>query len=219
MPTRKMPQPYAIADRTQKSLNRQILKRTEQTRRKLSVLDFDELNVLKETDVLYEQIGTACQRELKALYGARYMEVWLWLKGELPKRDDVDELVEMYFAGLWDVPNESTHYAFGPELDRKRDRAKEAIVAVPTKTQKQLELEKASRYVIQQAAFYVDITSQDAEKQAMVNAGVKKVKWNIYGDDRVCKTCHDRNGKIYEITKVPPRPHLRCRCYLTPVTE
>jgi SPP1 gp7 family putative phage head morphogenesis protein len=174
---------------------------------------------MKETDALYEQFDTDCRSELKALYSARYMQVWNWLKGELPDDDEVDELVEMYLAGLWDEPNESTHYAFGPELERKRDRAKEAIIAVPTQTQKQLELEKASRYVIQQSGFYVDITSQDAEKQAMVNAGVKKVKWNIYGDDRVCKTCHDRNGKIYEIGKVPPRPHLRCRCYLTPVID
>ena len=192
-----------------------VLKRTGKTKRKLIALDFDELNVLKEIDVLYEGIADSCRLELKALYVARYMQVWQTVKGEYPDVDMIDELVDMYLAGLWDEPNERTHYAFGPELERKRDRAKEAITAVPTKIQKQLELEKASRYVIQQVGFYVDIASQDAEYRALKDAGVLKVRWNIYGDDRVCKTCYDRNGKVYDIDKVPSQPHLRCRCYLT----
>lgn len=199
------------------TLVRRVLKRTEQTKRKLSLLDFDDLNVMDETEVLYEHFSVDIKAELRELYVARYTEVYEWLTGKYPKYDEIDELVEMYLAGLWDEPNESTHYAFGPELKRKKEKAQEAIRAVPTKAQKQIEMDKASRYVLQQSGFYVDIASQDAEKKALTDAGIKKVKWNIYGDDRVCKTCYDRNGKIYEISKVPPRPHLRCRCYLTPV--
>ena len=217
MRRRKMPEPYRIADVCLEALSRLILKRTETTRRKLSLLKFDELNVMKETDTLYAQFATDIRMELKALYGARYMEVWEALKGEYPDDDTVDELVEMYLAGLWDEPNEATHYAFGPELQRKRDRAKEAISAVPTQTQKQLELAKAGRYVIQQSSFYVDMTSQAAEIQALKDAGVKKVIRIEQDDEKTCALCRKLNGKVYEIDKIPPLEHLRCRRAFWPV--
>lgn len=172
---------------------------------------------MKETDELYEIFEQDCEIALRDVLRLRYEEVLMWLDKKVPSIDEVDELVEMWLTGFLNEPNEQTHYAFEPELIRKRDRAKEAIVAVPTKAQKQLELEKASRYVIQQSAWYIDFASQDAEYQAMKDAGIQKVKWNIYGDDRVCQTCFDMDGKIFPIDRVPKRPHLRCRCYLTPV--
>ena len=179
-------------------------------------MKFDELNVMRAVDAMYSEVGVDCRTEFRALYMARYSEIWYWLKGDYPDEDMLAELVDMYLAGLWNFPNETTHYAFTPELVRKRDKAKEAIESVPTKIQKQIELEKAGRYVTQQVGFYVDIVSQDAEKKALVDAGVKKVKWNTYGDDKVCQTCFERDGTVYAIDKVPPRPHVRCRCYLTP---
>ena len=171
---------------------------------------------MQEVDALYEWIDGFCRENLRALYIERYTELWRWLKHQEPD-DQIDELVEMYLAGLWDKPNEITHYAFEPELVRKRDRAKEAIFAVPTRVQKQLELEKAGRYVIQQVGFYVDITSQDAELQAFKDAGVERVKWVVYGDDKVCDQCEELDGRIFDIDKVPPKVHPRCRCHLIPV--
>ena len=198
-------------------LTKRILNETGQTKRKLSVLGFDELNVLNQTDALYAAFAKECRGALREVCRMRYEEVWVWLKGTLPDEDMLDELVDMVLAGLWDEPNENTHYAFGSELERKRDRAKEAVVSVPTKVQKQLELDKAARFVIQQSAWYCDFASQDAELQAMKDAGVQKVRWNIYGDEKVCKQCFDLDGKVFPVSKVPPRPHINCRCYLTPV--
>lgn len=172
---------------------------------------------MQEMDTLYGEIDRICIARFWNLYCDRYIELWMYLKGEQPDEDTLDELVEMYLAGLWDEPSKVTHYAFEPELVRKRDRAKEAILSVPTKAQKQIELDKQTRYVLQQIGFYTDIVSQDAELQAMKDAGVKRVRWNIYGDDRVCSDCHELNGKIFDIDKIPDRPHPRCRCYLTPV--
>ena len=201
-----------------KFLIKRIQKGKDNAKRRLTVLKFDELNVLNEIDRLYSGIDEYCETEFLWLYCERYKELWRYLKGEEPDEDILDELVEMYLAGLWNEPNEITHYAFEPELIRKRDRAKEAIVSVPTKVQKQVELDKHIRYAIQQIGFYTDIVSQEAELQAYKDAGVKKVKWNIYGDNRVCSDCHDLNGKIFDIDNIPDRPHVRCRCYLTPVT-
>jgi len=175
------------------------------------------MNVMKEIDLLYERIEELCTKRFAALYAERYGEMCLWLTNEEPEDDEVDELVEMYLAGLLDIPNPVTHYAFHAELIRKRDRAKEAILSVPTRTQKQLELEKSVRHMMQQIGFYTDITEDEANLQALKDAGVKRVRWTAYGDEKVCDSCEDLNGTVFDIDKVPTKPHPRCRCYLVPV--
>ena len=217
MPKRKMPPPYAAADLIQKELNRKILKRLSDTKRNLTILGFDELNVMQEVSALYAALYRDTERLYRLLYEERYLELLKWLDSEEPDEDELDDLVEMWLAGFLKTPNEILHYAFDTEILRKRDRAIEAINSVPTKIQKQVFLEKHGRYYLQMATWYTDMASHDAELQALRDAGIKKVKWNIYGDDHVCKPCYDRNGKIYDIDKVPSRIHPRCRCYLTPV--
>lgn len=195
-----------------------VLKRKNETKRKLTVLGFDELNVFKETDRLYSGIERDCKAVFWNLYCERYAELWLYLKGKEPGEDELDELVEMYLAGLFEEPNENTHYAFSPELVRKRDRAKEAVLSVPTKVQKQLEMDKAVRIALQQIGWYTDFVSQGAELQAYKDAGVKKVQRHEMNDGRVCADCRKADGKVYDIDKIPPLPHLRCRRWFTPVT-
>lgn len=207
----KQPEAYKQADLTIKRLNKQILAILDKTKRKLNISGFDELNVVNAIDAMYEQIADVCKKEFRKLYAERYTELWLWMKDRKPDEDTVDELVELYLANLWDEPNPNTHYAFGTELIRKRDRAKEAIISVPTKIQKQLEMDNAVRYALQQIAWYTDFTSQDAEIQALKDAGVKKVQRHEMKDDRVCAVCRKEDGKIYRIDAIPDLPHLRCR--------
>ena len=179
-------------------------------------MGFDELNVMTETDSLYDDMKIDTVQELERLYLERYLEVMRFLKATLPKHDIIDDLVAMWIVGLLNDPDPVTHYAFEPELVRKRDRAKEAIRAVPTRTQKQLELEKAGRYALQQIGFYVDIAEDRASLQALKDAGVERVRWNAYGDDRVCAGCESLDGNVYPIERVPDKLHPRCRCFLTP---
>ena len=178
-------------------------------------MDFDEVNVLKESIKLYERLYSDCKKEWRNLYADRYIEMWLYLKGKKPDEDELDELVEMEMSRLLYEAHPVTKYIFDSEVLRKRDRMFEDIQASPTKAQKQLAMEKGKRFWAQMTTWYTDFTSQDAELDALENAGVKKVRWNIYGDDKVCQTCHDMDGRIYLIDKVPERPHVRCRCYLT----
>ena len=213
---RKLPEPYSVADRMIKMLSLKILEETNRAKRKLSVLGFDELNVLRETDALYAKIESECRKAIWNVYYMRYSELWIWLNGNRPNEDMIDELVDMYVAGIWEIPNETTHYAFQPELIRKRDRAQEAIRSVPTKTQKQIELDKARQFVVQQSTWYLDFASQDAEIQAFKDAGVKKVQRHEMNDDKVCAVCREADGKIYDIGKIPPLPHLRCRRWFLP---
>lgn len=61
----------------------------------------------------------------------------------------------------------------------------------------------------------IDITDKAVE-QAYLDNDVEKVVWVTIKDERRCVECRKRDGKIYDIAKVPPKPHLGCRCYLLP---
>lgn len=196
-------------------MNRKALKKLNKLKSNLSLLDFDEVNVINGLKSLYGWMDDEIRKLLRALYCERYTELYMWVTGNKPSEDMLDELVDMYLAGMLEEPNELTHYVFENESVRKRDRAIEDTESEPTRIQKQLRMEKHLRYWLQMAAWYTDMVSQDAEYQAMKDVGAVKVKWNIYGDDKVCRRCSDLDGEIFLIDKVPPRPHLNCRCWLS----
>jgi len=193
-------------------LTRQATKRTSEAKHKLTVLGFDELNVLQEIDSLYAWLDRNNRKKYLELFIARYKEMHGKRKG-----DAIEELAEMHLAGLLDEPNPVTQYTYATEVLRKRDRAKESILAVPTKAQKQLEIDKALRIFMQQTRFYTDLTSDDATLTALKDNGVKRVRWNTQDDGRVCGDCNDKDGNIYPIDQVPDKPHPNCRCFITPV--
>lgn len=193
------------------------MKRAEETKSKLSQLKFDELNVSEYLKKLYEQFDADCKKAFRRLYKDRYEELWIYLKGKKPDEDELDELLEMYLAGLLEEPNEVTHYIWDTEVIRKRERAVEAVLSSPSKLQKQLEIDKAVRIWLQMAGWYTDFTSQDAEIQAMKDAGIKKVRRYEMKDEKVCDVCKKADGEVYDINKIPPLPHLRCRRWFEPV--
>ena len=212
----ELPLPYRLADRSIKRLTEKTNKRFEESKRKLNIMDFDEVNVLKESIKLYERLYSDCQKEWRVLYVDRYIEMWLYLKGKKPDEDELDELVEMEMSRLLYEAHPVTKYIFDSEVLRKRDRMFEDIQASPTKAQKQLAMEKGKRFWAQMTTWYTDFTSQDAELDALENAGVKKVKRHEMNDDKVCSTCRELDGKIYSINSIPPLEHLRCRAWYTP---
>lgn len=180
------------------------------------------MNVLKRVDSLYSDINKTVRKKYKTLWTARFKEVIASLiaDGFIRKRPDeetIQELLEMHMAGLLENPSEVTHYVWAHEVLRKRDKAKEAILSVPTKTQKQIEIDKHIRYLLAQAAWYTDFTSQDAEISAYKEAGVKMVQRHEQKDERVCAVCKSLDGTIYDVDKIPKLEHIGCRRSFTPV--
>lgn len=171
---------------------------------------------MNEVDVLYVQLDQNNRKQFKELFIDRYVEMYLWLTKKEPDEDTLDELAELYITGLLSEPNENTHYSYETEVLRKRDRAKEAINSVPTKAQKQLELDKALRIWSQMTGWYADFASQGAETQALVDAGIERVERHELDDKRTCSVCREADGEIYPIDEIPPLPHLRCRRWFTP---
>lgn len=214
------PEPYRLADKTLALLNKSAVRLVDNAKRRLLIDGFDELNVIKQTDSLYDRLDENNRRRFKELFVARYLEIVRELqKGSKLKEseDSVDELAEMYIAGLLGEPNAVTKYVYDAEVLRKRDRAKEAILSVPTKAQKQLEIEKHVRYFQQMTGWYTDFASQGAEIQALEDSGVEKVERHEHNDKKTCEVCLDADGEIYPIDKIPEIPHLRCRRWFTPV--
>ena len=177
---------------------------------------FDELNVISEVDSLYKEMDSNNRKKFKELFVARYIEMLLYLLAKetlMPSEDIIDEMAEMYITGLLSEPNEVTHYTYDTEVYRKRDRAKEAINSVNGNVLKQIEMDKHLKYWNRQTVFYTDIVSDDANKAALKDAGVKHVEWVTQKDEKVCGICRGRNGEIYAIDKIPVKPHPNCRCY------
>ena len=203
--------PYRLADLTLTLLIRQATRRANAAKHKLTTLGFDELNVIKEIESLYEWLDRNNRMKYAELFMARYREMHGKRKG-----DALEELMEMELANLLSEPNEVTHYTYAEEVLRKRDRAEEAIFSVPTRAQKQLEIDKAVRIFMQQTRFYTDLTFDRASYMALKGNGVERVRWHTQRDGKVCGDCDERDGVVYPINQVPPKPHPNCRCIIVP---
>lgn len=214
------PKPYELADRAIEQLNKQAVELAAKTKRRLLIDGFDELNVMRQIDKLYENLDRNNRKRFKELFVLSYTEMYLFAVGRKTltdkEEDEIDELVEMYLAGLLDEPNEVTKYTYSSEVIRKRDRAKESINAVIGRAAKQVQLDKALRFWSQMTGWYADFVWEDAVVSAMKAAGIKKVVRHERNDDKVCKVCKDADGEVYDIDKIPPKSHLHCRRWFTP---
>ena len=204
--------PYQLSDQASKLLNRKAVRRFEAARRKLALLKFDELNVIKTFKTLYRDLAADNKKAFTDLAIMSYEDA---AGRELD--DEEGELMALWLMSeVLDKPNPVTGYIYTNEVQRKRDRATESINA---STKKRQELQKAMRLWSRQTAAYCDIVTDEATLKAFKDTGVKRVRWLTENDDKVCSVCGPRDGKVYDIDKVPQKPHLWCRCILQPVKE
>ncbi len=192
---------YNITDKYISVLHKKIIS----TLSDLSVASFDEIDnlskVYKEFDKLYQQIESLYLKLAKVIYrqiakaNAKVITM-VWL----------DTVLNKY--------NETTKYKFSSEYIRKRDRLVETIVG--SKGKDKDTIKKSRNYLaLQVSQGAIDVTDS-AVIQAYKDLGYKKVVWNTKQDPKVCKICASRDGKIYDIDKIPPKPHFNCRCWLSP---
>lgn len=194
---------YEYTDKILGYLNKQIIKSFKPLK---SILKFDEINSLKsKVDKCYSE----CYKETRARYrdiarhyykqagGDEDVIDWLWIDRFLVKYDPI------------------TKYVFKNETDRKRARTFEAMVA----EQSSKSVDTSIRLWAGQVKQWADNVTDEATIDAYIKQGFKKVKWNTEKDDRRCDECASREGKIYNIKEIPPKPHIGCRCWLTPVKE
>ncbi len=110
--------------------------------------------------------------------------------------------------------NPVTKYVFKNEIDRKRARFAESMLASTTPA---AEVALAKRLLAATNAQFMDDVTFESLVQAYKDNGAEKVQWVTAVDDRRCRQCAAMHGKIFPIDKIPPKPHIHCRCWVREV--
>ena len=181
-----------------------------------------EFSILRQTILTFDEVN-AVQIAVNGAYGAVYTavrKIYLELANEAYRASTGrDGLFTMLFVDQFLYQYDPlTKYVFAHEFDRKRARTFEALVASKKKDFSK-EIKQAMYNLTVQTTQYADEVTDTATLQGYVDAGIERVRWISEQDGRVCNECRSRNGRTYDVHKVPMKPHVRCRCYLLPAIK
>lgn len=178
---------------------------------RLSLLKFDELNVMQvkmETESLFTKLKRQSNRFYTGL--VNYLAESMGFEED---KYDLDELLETYSGTLL--------YSFSTEMERKRERLFETMVAIDDMSDPEIlsqQKKNIRNWNTQVEEFGVDI-ERNIFLSELRDSGIRKVQWMTAEDERVCTDCSDLNGIVFDIDNVPRRPHIGCRCWLKGVSE
>ena len=204
---------YELADAAIKDLNKRNLRLFDSLR---TVMKFDELNVMKTVSSVYDESLKLAKKRFKQVALEAYIEAMVLAGIERKKAEKKaeDSITDDWILDMLEDYNALTLYRFDHEVDRKKQRTAEAIIAA---NEKVAEIDKALRLWTLQVAQYVDFSVIYATIDGYKDAGVKYVQWISERDERVCHICFELDGQIFPIDEIPQIPaHLRCRCVLQP---
>ena len=212
---------YRLADKLLEQLKKLI--RREFNR--LGIFGFDELNaprVTAETTELFDRLMRENKKQyLKAAQKAYTDAIALAVAAGYTE-SGTNKINEAWLVGLLAAYNFVSGYLYVSEAERKRLRLAEQMLTAREYLNRTLyndSIKRSANLWWTQTAHYMLDAVDQATLDGYRDSGVEKVKWNTNIDGRECKTCRERNGKVYSIDKVPPKAHRNCRCYLTPVPK
>lgn len=188
----------------------------------LGVMVFDELNVVntrKTTQEMFDRFLS--DNEAMYLRAAKdaYKKAVKAAKAEgfTGEESEINgDLIATILAGA----NFVTGYIYDKEADRKRLRLNEQILTAreySNRTMYQESLRKAANLWWTQTSQYGISIVDEATIKAFKDMGVKEARWIAADDEKTCPTCGERDNKVYKLSKLPPKPHYGCRCYVVPV--
>jgi SPP1 gp7 family putative phage head morphogenesis protein len=196
--------------------------RTEFNR--LGMMGFDELNVVNTKKVTNEMFGRLLADNEKVYRKAAEKAYSSAKKKALivgyVEEEDSKGVGGEWLLGVLLAYNLITGYLYDRETERKRLRLNEQILTAREFDDREMynvSLQRTANLWWTQTLQYGITVVDEATIQAYKDVGVEKVKWIAELDSRTCKVCRERDGKIYELSKVPAKTHYNCRCYLEPV--
>ena len=195
---------YETTDKAIELLNRRATKRFEDAKDKAAKDGFDELSVLSVARELYDQLEADNRQVYLELAQERYQETE-------PHGEEPPDMT--WLLALLAAYNAVMKYQYSNEWERKRDRTAEAI---NSSTAKVTEFRRGLMYWSQMTGWFADEVTDQATLKAYQDSGVTKVEWHTVLDGRECETCKERDGKVYYIRSLPPKPHPGCRCWYSP---
>lgn len=194
---------YEYADELIKILNKRFVMMFDDF--KGSLLGMDEVNALQKVQSLYRDLDELVRETLFRLALMVYEE---W------GGDDVTAIGNEFLAEvILDEYDPVLKYVYTNEVERKASRLFEALIATGFAIK---EIDNALRLWSLMVGQYAITTTDEAALQAYRVRGVDKVIWKAKKDGRQCSVCDERDGNIYPIDEVPPKPHIGCRCEILP---
>lgn len=194
---------YEFADKTIRYLNARYVEIFNKLKRRVrNKAKIDEITVLGYVTETYTQLNEITTPLLIEVAKRAYKDA-----------NPDDTIDEMWVLGYLNTFNPTSTYIYTKEAERKKYRTYEAIMSSGAKVKS---FDIAKKYWAQMVAEYAIEITDAATLKAYKDMGLKKVRWLTEDDDRVCHTCSEREGKVYDIDKVPEKPHWGCRCYYVP---
>ena len=180
---------------------------------------FDDMNIIqtkKHIDRLYRDVFNIVKKEftdiLNPIYETIYDEAI-----DMGFDGDIRNLDEAWVEDFFEEYNPVTKYVFSNEIDRKKSRLFESLVA--STLERHQSYKTAENLLIKQVKQYA-IDLEDAIAMVVYeDTGVKMVMWNAEHDHRTCGDCSEMDGQIFKLKDVPDKLHYQCRCWLTPIME
>lgn len=190
----------------------------------LDVLAFDELSAPRITVLTKKMVSRLLKSNKKA-----YVKIAKEASEEAS--EDIKELTgiavkplktdEAFIATILAAYNPTTGYVYENEADRKRARLAEALIAAVIaglRLNYRKELKKFANLWHTQTKQYAISVVDNTRIETFRKNGIRRVRWETQKDERVCAECGARDGKIFDIDKLPEK-HYGCRCWLMPVLE
>lgn len=167
-------------------------------------LSFDELHVLESAKALYAELASLAEKNFLSIAKHAYRACGGRTEEEI-ELEWILEYLEEY--------DPVTKYVYTREVERKRARFAESVIAGKGGSR---DIETGLRYWSRMVTQYAVGITDRAAIAAYKSRGVTHVVWVTVKDERCCAECLRRDGKIYDIDKIPPKPHIGCRCILLP---
>ena len=203
---------YQYTDKVIKKLNAYYLRLFT----RLKLLSFDELNIITAVKEVYQKCLKMAKKRYLEIAEYYFYRAYALAAGKNKKKPSDDWINNDWLLDMLEEYDPVTLYRFMPEIERKQQRLIEALIA---SHKKNAEVDKALRYWALQNNQYADKVTDEATLRGYKAAGIKRVRWITEKDEKVCTICNKLNMKVFDIDKVPTKPHYHCRCYLLPVKD
>lgn len=190
---------------------------------RLGMLGFDELNVTntrRVTKAMFDRLLSQNEKMYLEAADKAYSKAKKSAEGVGYREEQQSEIDEDWLLAILLGYNLVTGYLYEKEAERKRLRLNEQILTAREYDDRGAYNDSLRRganlWWTQTMQYGIDVVDE-ATVQGFQDMGVDKVRWVAELDSRSCETCRSRNGKVYDIKKVPMKTHYNCRCYLEPV--
>lgn len=202
---------YDEADKALRYMNRQNLKYFG----KLKLAKWDSINLVSTVSQTYNDSTQMVRQQYrkvgrKAMADAMREADWNIAVAEAIAEDTI---TSAWIEGFLNDVDDVALYAFLPETERKKQRLIETLSVAHNRN---YEIDKALRYWTVQIGQFAISVVDETRLEGFRKAGIERVRWVTQRDERVCEECMALDGKVFDIDKVPPKPHWGDRCYLVP---